>query len=299
MNIVLRRRKLGKKSVNGITAYCTRGLHPVRNWLNEWPNGPIEYVFRWGCTSNIPEEEAKVVNKASAIHWCSDKRQGRLDMQAAGVSVPETWTSEEFLRACEHTEGGFNEWLSEGEFVLRPARHAQGRWLQHGTAEVISCHADRSSYINGYVSRLINKVAEYRVFVCQNRAVWVARKTPGNPDQVAWNVAQGGRFDNVRWDDWPIRVVQEALKAAKVSGCDFCGVDVMVDAEDKPYVLEVNSAPSQTSEYRQKCVAKAFDFIVQHGKEHFPDPERVRTYKSLIHPAMRANDGPVRSSSEA
>ena len=64
------------------------------------------------------------------------------------------------------------------------------------------------------------------------------------------------------------------MAAAKVSGCDFCGVDVMVDADGKAYVLEVNSAPSQTSEYRQGCVAKAFDYIVQNGKTPITDPAR-------------------------
>ena len=85
-------------------------------------------------------------------------------------------------------------------------------------------------------------------------------------------------------------VVKAALKAAKVSSCDFCGVDVMVDAEGNPYVLEVNSAPSQTSPYRQVCVAKAFDHIVQNGKDHFDDVQDGprRTYKSYIHPALRS-----------
>ena len=124
------------------------------------------------------------------------------------------------------------------------------------------------------------------MFVCQNRAVWVAKKTPGNPDDVAWNVAQGGRFDNVRWGDWPMAVVVEAMKAAKVSGTDFCGVDVMVDADGNPYVLEVNSAPSQTSPYRQQCVAKAFDYIVTNGKQHFDDVENVQRWRDAIHPAL-------------
>ena len=105
-------------------------------------------------------------------------------------------------------------------------------------------------------------------------------------------MARAGRFDNVRWGEWPTKVVDAALKAAKVGKLDFGGVDVMVDAEGKPYVLEVNSAPSQTSEYRQRCVAKCFDYIVTKGKEHFADVEYTprRTWKSYIHPALRTDD---------
>jgi glutathione synthase/RimK-type ligase-like ATP-grasp enzyme len=236
-----------------------------------------DYTFRWGCTSNLPDGFVNVVNTAKAIHWCSDKRQGRLDMQAAGVPTPHTHTAEEFADNSE----AYN-----GKWVLRPERHAQGRYLVTGTPAAIRRVLDVDDvYIGGYVSRLIDKVAEYRVMVVQNRVAWVAKKTPGNPEDVAWNVAQGGRFDNVRWGDWPIKVVQAALAAAKVGGLDFGGVDVMVDAQGNPYVLEVNSAPSQTSPYRQQCLAKCFDHIVTSGKQHFPN-NVISTWKDAIHPAV-------------
>lgn len=285
MNILLRRRRLGNGSCRGIQAQSKTGLTMVRN-DNFQAFDTAGYIFRWGCTSELPHglsDAVTVVNNAKSIHWCSDKRQGRLDMQEAGVSVPRTWGDVE--KFIEHDDlRGPNEG-SLVDFVARPVTHAQGRNLVHGSAGAV-IDALRT-WGGGYISELINKVAEYRVAIIQNRVAWVARKTPGNPDQVAWNVAQGGRFDNVRWADWPMEVVKEALKAAKVSGTDFCGVDVMVDAEGKPYVLEINSAPSQTSEYRQRCFAKCFDYIVTHGKEHFPDPEVIKTYKSIIHPALR------------
>lgn len=280
MNIILRRRKLGRGSTTGIRAGMQQPVLTVRNFRQKdlrAVGSEVGYLFRWGCTSSLSElglpAASTTVNSAESIQWCSNKRSSRLEMQEAGVPVPQTWASESFSR------------YEEGEFVARPATHAQGRHLVYGSAAMITL------YHGGYVSRLINKAAEYRVFVAQNRAVWVAQKTPGNPSQVAWNVAQGGRFDNVAWGEWPKRVVQAALAAAKVGkahGLDFCGVDVMVDAEGNPYVLEVNSAPSQTSPYRQQCVAKVFDYIILNGKEHFedvPDSPR-RTWKSYIHPAI-------------
>jgi hypothetical protein len=281
ISILLRRRKLGRGSTAGIQQHSLKGLRAVRNWVDaDIPSGTEAggMVFRWGCTSNLPRgyESSRVVNSAKSIHWCSDKRASRLEMQQAGVPVPETWSTEDFHAAIRagRVDG-------RDSFVARPSRHAQGRDLRSGMGSILVL------FTGGYVSRLIDKVAEYRVFVCQNRAVWVAKKTPGNPDQVAWNVAQGGRFDNVRWGEWPIPVVKAALAAAKVSGTDFCGVDVMVDGEGNPYVLEVNSAPSQTSDYRQQCVAKAFDYIIEHGKDHFPDHEGARTrWRDLIHPAL-------------
>lgn len=274
MNILLRRRKLGNGSCRGIQAVSTTGLTMLRN-DSPFPDN-VSIVFRWGCTSNLPEG-VKVVNTAKSIHWCSDKRQGRLDMQEAGVSVPKTWT--DFSAVTSYP------------VVVRPDRHAQGRRL-YTAGDATDLQVILQEHFNGgtgdcfYISELINKVAEYRVMVVQNRVAWVARKTPADPSAIAWNVALGGRFDNVRWGDWPMAVIKEALAAAKVSGCDFCGVDVMVDADGKAYVLEVNSAPSQTSAYRQACVAKCFDYIVTKGKDHFKEPERVRSWKDVIHSSI-------------
>lgn len=286
--IILRRRKLGRGSAAGIANVSTTGIKQVRNWhpmdavaLN-LQEVPPSYVFRWGCVSDVPANDRGyvTVNTPQSIHWCSDKRQGRLDMQEAGVPVPKTWDNAAFLEFLFAEE-------NEDMYILRPTRHAQGRHLWANTWHALKEQL-RTGWFPGYVSEYIAKVAEYRVFVCQNRAVWVAKKTPGNPDDVAWNVARGGSFENVTWGQWPLAVVKAALAAAKVSGTDFSGVDVMVDAEGKPYVLEVNSAPSQTSPYRQQCVAKAFDHIVTNGKGHFPDvPDTPsKTWKSYIHPSL-------------
>lgn len=285
---ILRRRKLGRTSCREVARMMEPAAAVVRNWrrpdmaslvLACEADDPI--VFRWGCTSLLPDS-VKVVNSAESIRWCSDKRTGRLAMQEAGVPVPQTWAADVFTHEAQYT--------GDMRFVLRPTQHAQGRNLVAGTRnEVVDAVLSGGIWAGGYVSRLVNKVAEYRVFVVQNRVAWVAQKTPGNPSDVAWNVARGGRFDNVRWSDWNTKVLDAALKAAKVSGTDFCGVDVMVDSDGSPYVLEVNSAPSQTSLYRQGCVAKAFSYIVENDKTPFEDVvwTEHKTWKSYIHPAVR------------
>ena len=274
--IILRRRKLGKKSAEGIIAAASNTITQVRNWKSrDWENidDDVSYVFRWGCTSTV-ESGGKVVNKADAIHWCGNKRQSRLEMQDAGVPVPFT---------VDYNGIAPSE-LDGATWIARPATHSQGRNMLVGNLQVCQKWI-RDYFRTGYCSVKIDKVAEYRVFVCQNRVSWVARKTPANPDDVAWNVARGGKFDNVRWSEWPLRVIKAALEAASISGTDFCGVDVMVDRHGNPYVLEANSAPSQTSPYRQSCVAKSFDYIIENGVEPFP-PIHGRSYRDYIHPAV-------------
>lgn len=273
--IILRRRKLGRTSCREITAAMRTPIEVVRN---DQDVPLVRHVFRWGTTSNVPKCDDQVIyNSAASIHWCADKKASRLAMQDAGIPVPETWPADLFNFEGDDDDGG--------EFVLRRARHAQGKDLWHGDAAKIHRDRERNNVYDGYVSRLINKVAEYRVFVCQGRVVWVAQKKPGNPEQVAWNVAQGGEFSNVRWGEWHMPSCRAAILAALLSKTDFCGVDVMVDADGKPYVLEVNSAPSQTSPYRQACVAKAFDYMIENGKEVIPC-EQFKKWRDVVHPAI-------------
>lgn len=273
MNYILRRRKLGLGSCNGVKAASTTGLTWVRNDRQQ-PQG-ANFVFRWGCTSNIPDGPV-VVNTAAAIHEVADKATFRKTCADAGLA-PITWLS------ANDIDLDYDDY----PLVVRRRTHHQGRFLHvcNNGNEVFDA-VQKYGIGNYYISQYIPKVAEYRVFVCSGRAVWVAQKTPANPDAVAWNVAQGGRFDNVGWGEWPLRIVKTAIQAMALTKLNFGGVDIMVDDAGTPYVLEINSAPSQTSPYRQSCTAKAFDYIVNNGKATIPLVEVRGGYKKFIHPAI-------------
>lgn len=120
------------------------------------------------------------------------------------------------------------------------------------------------------------------------RVITVAEKTPENPDAIAWNVAQGGRFDVVRWNNWNLEACRVAIEAMSYSGLDFGGVDVMVDREGRAYVIEINSAPSLpllsdgSISYRHKVMAKGFKY----GRENIPEVTQYNHWSDVIHPAI-------------
>lgn len=280
--ILLRRRNLGKSSCHGIRKQGGQAYKVCRNDIRNRRGYPPGYnvLFRWGCTDVIPEDRFDfIVNTAAAIQAVNDKRGFRRALMNHNPElVPRTWFNNadpEILYPC----------------IVRPTHHAQGRRLFVCNNRAELDDAWRRCNGAGYISELINKVAEYRIFVVQGRVANVARKTPGNPNQVAWNVAQGGRFDNVRWDDWPLQAVRKAVEAFEVSGLDFAGVDVMVD-NNQSYVIEINSAPSLpnnqdgTPTHRQECMAKCFDWILQRGKAKIPMTTDRGGYKKFIHPAI-------------
>ena len=277
MAVILRRRKLGRTSCNEISRLSKTGIVAVRN-DQFFPKGPHDIVFRWGTTSNLPHEyrALTVVNEAKAIHWVADKATSRKLMADAGLS-PKTW-----LKFVDY-------WNDAGpnDVIVRPAVHSQGKNVHFcGHFEEVAKLHDLYGEGGYYISEFIDKVAEYRVFVVSGRVACVAKKTPADEKAIAWNVAQGGRFDNVRWGEWPIEACRVAIAAFNMSGLDFGGVDVMVDANGNAYVLEINSAPSLTSPYRQECMAKCFDYIVQMGKGQLDYGDIIRTWQDIVHPAV-------------
>lgn len=276
--IILRRRKLGRTSCKEIKNFSKHDVKVVRNdkYNSLVSIHKFNYLFRWGCTSPVLED-CCIINKVKAIHLVNDKTTFRDILNDEGL-CPKTW---------------FDIWDDNITYpcIIRPKNHHQGRKLffcnnhseLHGVA--FSCGE------NYYISEYIDKVAEYRVFVVQGRCVCVAKKTPADENTIAWNVAQGGKFENVRWSDWPLKAVKTSIQAFNLSGLDFGGVDVMVDKDGNCYVLEINSAPSLTSHYRQECFAKAFDYIIENGVKHFQNIDELPKggYQKFIHPAIKEN----------
>lgn len=278
MVYILRRRRLGRTSCKGISERSTKGILVVRSDLNIPEDG---LCVRWGCTADVPTRN--VVNTAAAIHEVNDKLSFRRKLNEAELCPP-TWFDLDTVLNEIRRAGGTGEFPEA--VIVRPRTHSRGRDLHVCRTPhelVVATHHCGPSW---YASPLINKVAEYRVFVVSGRVICVAQKTPGNPDDVAWNVAKGGRFDNVSWDRWPLKAVRTSVEAFNLSALDFGGVDVMIAEDGSCSVLEINSAPSLTSPYRQECMAKALDYIIDNGKDRLPLIEARGGYKKFIHPAV-------------
>lgn len=278
MNIILRRRKLGFVSCKEIANQTKTPFTVIRN--DKQQPLDVDLCIRWGCTSNV--NTRNILNTARAIHQVNNKLGFRRVLEAQEERLaPKTWFSTE-------------AWLKDAEnypnVIIRPSHHAQGRNLlfvnKDNQEQIEKLHQFTRQFPDYYIGEYIKKAEEFRVFVVSGRAVTVAKKTPGNPEDIAWNVAQGGRFDNVRWDAWNLRVVKTAIKAFNLTDLDFGGVDVMTDEDNNPYIIEINSAPSLTSPYRQSCMAKAFDYIVDNGKNRLALDKKLGGYRKFIHPAI-------------
>lgn len=297
--IFLRRRKLGRGSCHGIRRILQpqHNIEVARNDIRDrrhqrnpnHPRGysPKQWLVRWGCTAQLPEGRYdNIIQPSRAIQQVNNKIEfRRLLLEEGNELVPRTWFDQ-------------NDETITYPCIVRPGHHAQGRalWVCNNARQLADAVSRARNSRWGpayYISEVINKVAEYRVFIVQGRVAAVAQKTPGNPNDVAWNVAQGGRFDHVRWDDWPLQAVRKSVEAFNLTELDFGGVDVMVDGGGRAYIIEINSAPSLplksdgTPTHRQECMAKCFGYIFDTGsKQRIPIIEERGGYLKFIHPAI-------------
>lgn len=278
MFYILRRPKLGLNSTKAIKEHSQHEITIIRNDnIPEFKDNDI--VLRWGCTSDINFYYCKVLNKKENIHLVNNKSDFRhtLNIQAPDI-IPKTWfnyLNPNITYPC----------------IVRPQNHAQGKniYLCNNYEELFNLFATKTNnWFNYYISEYIPKIAEYRVCFIQGLVAWVANKIPSDPNAIAWNVAQGGKFENVRWKDWPINIIKTAYKAYIISGLYLGGVDIMVDKEGRSYVLEINSAPSHTSPYRQACTTKCIDYGITHNMFHHLQPNNeLQKYGKWLHPALK------------
>jgi len=276
MFYILRRRGLGLGSTKAIKELSQHDITIIRNdALPTFKEDDV--VLRWGCTSIAPTPPLTItLNKSTSISIVNNKSFFRNVLQEnVPEIVPKTW----FFR--ENTEITY-------PCIIRPGTHSQGYNIIFASKKESIPEHNHPVFQNMYISEYIPKVAEYRVCFIQGLVAWVANKIPANPDAIAWNVAQGGKFENVAWKKWPIDVIETAYKAYKLSGLYLGGVDVMVDKDGRSYVLEINSAPSHTSPYRKQCTTKCIDYgITNKNFDHLPPDENFKKYGKWLHPALK------------
>lgn len=269
--IILRRKGVGEKLDDGMEAIC--GAEVVRS-DNKIPLADL--CIRWGTTASVPGDP-KVINTASAIHRVYDKRGFRLEMNQHGL-CPKTW-------------GGLHEYLLERpqglteKLLVRPAKHSRSQGMHVCTDLSELSKAIQEIDGDHYISELVQKKREFRVFCAQNRVAWVIEKLPKNKDDVSWGCVEQGDFKYVAWTDWPLEVLSVALRATGLGGLHFGAVDVIVDSDGRAYVLEVNTAP-HLSPYYLKTIGKVFKYMIQENAEKSLGDYQM-DWKSMIHPAVK------------
>lgn len=227
---------------------------------------PEGLTLRWGCTATC---QNKVLNSADGIRKTSSKGSFRKTLSEAGLA-PQVFESSVLPSQAFPV-------------VVRPNFHSRGDGLSvpDNNQELQKAIEETE---DPYVSELIEKAAEYRVFTLSGRVLAVLEKRPDDPSTVFWGCTEGGKFVYVNWDDWKEGLIEVALLSSGLTGLDLCCLDIIQSKEGKFYTLENNTCPELTP-YYAKCIAKGLKYIEENGRDPFDLPSSF-DWKSSIHPAI-------------
>ena len=90
-----------------------------------------------------------------------------------------------------------------------------------------------------FLQQYIPSDFDIRVLVLGLRAIGALKRTAKKGDFRS-NVAQGGTAEAYPLTD---KLKKLAISAAKASGNELAGIDIMFDSKNRPYILESNRAP--------------------------------------------------------
>ena len=147
--------------------------------------------------------------------------------------------------------------------IARPRFHAFGKdFIVLRNSKEFKYHYSEHAPQGWYYSQYVNKVQEFRIHIGHSKVLCVLEKQ-GDKNSAAWNMARTNQSAIVvNPTKWNLAAVREAIKAVKVSGVDFAGVDVMFDRDGKAYVLELNTTPLMcSSSLISESYARYFDWL--------------------------------------
>lgn len=234
----------------------------------------LEWVLRWGTTSNL-KGRPNIINKAKAIHEVFDKGAFRAKCAAQGLA-PRVWFS---LNAYVN-DPVETQWTYA---IVRPKFHQRSKDVYYCTnIDETKAACKKLGEGNYYISEFVEKTQEWRVFIVSGRVICVLEKVPrkGHKKDISWGFAS---FEYVNWTQWPLYVVENAVKCFNISELDFAALDI-VSVDGEAYFLEANTAPEVWPYYGGK-LADALKYIIENGRDRIPVSGDGKDWKNYIHPS--------------
>jgi RimK family alpha-L-glutamate ligase len=200
------------------------------------PVGSLEQVvFRVDCLHLLADGGLPVINSPRTIERTVDKHWTSRLLSDAGVPTPRTIAAEGFDGAMQ----GFRD--LGGDVLVKPLLGSGGRGIFRVSDEDLAHTSFRALELQRAVFYLQEFIphghSDLRLFVVGDRVVAAARRLG-----EGWktNVAAGARAEPHR-----PRPEEEALalRACRLVGADYAGVDLLEAEDGRLLVVEVNGIP--------------------------------------------------------
>lgn len=204
--------------------------------LRAMPRGSLEeIVFRMDAVAVLEQAGVCVVNSAKTCEICIDKFAALAQLQSAGLSVPRTIVCQTKAAALS----AFHE-LSQ-DAVLKPVFGSEGRGLLRLRSAELADRLFQTLSQQGqtiYLQQYIDHANwDMRLLFVDGDVYAIKRQ-----NELDWrlNATRGARVSAVQANSEELfwaRLVAERVNAR------FCGIDLIYDRNNQPYILEVNASP--------------------------------------------------------
>ena len=203
------------------------------------PGGSLEeVVFYLDVLHALKTLGVPVYNSARAVELSVDKGMTSFLLQHAGLPTPATWVSRDREAVLQIAQRE----LEAGHYLIsKPLFGSQGegiRRIEKSTDLMWLTSSQGIYYLQRFVHCQGEGFFDIRVFVINGRAVAAMRRRG-----ISWlnNVARGASCEAIVVDD---KLAALAVQATAILQMDYAGVDIIIDAEGRHVVIEVNSVPA-------------------------------------------------------
>jgi len=202
------------------------------------PPGSLEQVvFRMDALARLEIAGVLVINSSKAIECATDKYLATAKLDAAGLPVPRTIV-------CQETDSAMAAFKQLGrDVVIKPIFGAEGRGICRVTDPDLAFRTFRTIERTGcviYAQEFIRHPGfDVRVLVLNGRVLGGMKRFGANGD-FRTNCARDARAEP--HSPTPLEC-DYALRAARVAGAIFAGIDLLYDESGMCYVVEINAVP--------------------------------------------------------
>lgn len=230
-----------------------RGLAHILAHLSK--NSGIYFIDRYHEQTKDASDVAKIIQM--------------FRLAIAGISIPKTYFAGAYSK--KHLQKAVA--YLKLPVVVKECNTSQGAgvFLAKSASELEKIIASRFKQDDRkeiFLQEFIPNNFEYRILVTGNKIAVIEKKIRSGKEEFRNNVHLGAKEEFIEISAVKKHVQEEALSAAKITGIQVAGVDIVERKDGSPVIFEVNSCPAFTlndkispeikrlAEYLTKCEKK-------------------------------------------
>jgi RimK family alpha-L-glutamate ligase len=225
---------IGYGSNISVKGYSVDGYDAVI--VRRVPGGSVEQViYRMDALFRLEQNGVRVINPAKSIERTVDKYMTSALLKEAGIQTPKTIVTESISEAMR----AYNS--LGGDVVVKPLFGSLGLGMTRVSDEDVAYRVFRALemmrsvyYIQEFIS---HPGMDLRLFILNGSLIASMRRVA-----KSWktNISGGGKPEKYEPSE---EIADICIKATKVLGLIYTGVDVIISEDGTPYVIELNSTP--------------------------------------------------------